>query len=51
MIHEFDVAPSDGADFAKLITDWHEYAAMRRFSDRDAFFGDELSVPILYDPR
>lgn len=30
--------------------DWREYAAIPRVEDYDNIFGDELSVPIIYEP-
>jgi hypothetical protein len=38
------------ADVTGLISDWREYAAMRRVEDYENLFGDELSVPIIYEP-
>ena len=38
---------SEGVEFVDLMSDCE---AIRRFSDYDDIFGDELSVPILYEP-
>ena len=37
-------------DVSGLIADWPEYATMRRVEDYENLFGDELSVPIIYEP-
>jgi hypothetical protein len=38
------------ADVSSPIAYWREYAAMRRLEDYENLFGDELSVPIIYEP-
>lgn len=38
------------SDVSGLIADWREYAAIRRVEDYENLFGDELSVPIIYEP-
>ena len=50
MIQEHGATDKIELDFARLLTDWREYAAMQNLGAFDDVFGDELSVPILYEP-
>ena len=47
----YETFAADAIDFGALFTDRHEQAALRQFADYGDLFGDELSVPIIYDPQ
>jgi len=40
----------EGAEGAGSLVTWREYAGIPRFEDYDDLVGDELSVPIIYEP-
>lgn len=44
------LADGDVSDPAAPLVRWREYAAIPRFGDYDGPVGDELSVPIIYEP-
>ena len=47
---QYETFAADAIDFGALFTDRHEHASLQRLADYDDLFGDELSVPIIYDP-
>jgi hypothetical protein len=52
MIQESNATQAGGVDFAQLLVgDRQEYAAMSLYADHEDFFGSEVVVPILYEPR
>ena len=50
MVQEFRAGDEHGGGFTEPVRDWHAYASIARFGDWDNLTGDELSVPIIYEP-
>ena len=50
MVQAFKTAERDVIDHAGPLVNWREYAAIPRLGDYDSLVGDELSVPIIYEP-
>jgi hypothetical protein len=48
--YRYETFAADAIDFGALFTDRHEHDARQGFGEYDDIFGDELSVPIIYEP-
>lgn len=45
-----EAGEGDSWEHAAPLVIWREYAALPRLTDYDGLVGEELSVPIIYEP-
>lgn len=50
MVQGTEASGTEGVEGAASLVKWLEYADIPRFGDYDDLVGDELSVPIIYEP-